>query len=59
MRDPGNWGSPEKYHHPVVGFNSRLDTMQAVVLSAKLTKLNYWNKLRQEAADRYNELLQA
>ena len=59
VRDLGNWGSPEKYHHPVVGFNSRLDTMQAVVLSAKLTKLNYWNKLRQEAADRYNELLQA
>ena len=59
VRNLGNWGSPEKYHHPVVGFNSRLDTMQAVVLSAKLTKLNDWNKLRQEAADRYNELLQA
>jgi len=58
VRNLGNWGSPQKYHHPVIGFNSRLDTMQAVVLSAKLARLNEWNKLRQEAADRYNELLQ-
>ena len=47
----------EKYHHPLVGFNSRLDTMQAVVLSAKLARLDDWNKLRREAADRYVELL--
>jgi dTDP-4-amino-4,6-dideoxygalactose transaminase len=33
--------------------------MQAVVLSAKLARLADWNKLRQEAADRYNDLLQA
>jgi dTDP-4-amino-4,6-dideoxygalactose transaminase len=33
--------------------------MQAVVLSAKLARLADWNKLRQEAADRYRELLQA
>jgi len=59
VRNLGNWGSPQKYHHPVVGFNSRLDTMQAVVLSAKLARLADWNKLRQEAADRYGELLQA
>ena len=57
VRNLGNWGSPQKYHHPVIGFNSRLDTMQAVVLSAKLARLADWNKLRQEAADRYNELL--
>jgi dTDP-4-amino-4,6-dideoxygalactose transaminase len=57
VRNLGNWGSPQKYHHPVVGFNSRLDTMQAVVLSAKLARLTEWNKLRQEAADRYAELL--
>jgi len=59
VRNLGNWGSPQKYHHPVIGFNSRLDTMQAVVLSAKLARLADWNKLRQEAADRYTELLQA
>jgi dTDP-4-amino-4,6-dideoxygalactose transaminase len=57
VRNLGNWGSPQKYHHPVVGFNSRLDTMQAVVLSAKLARLDDWNKLRQEAAGRYDELL--
>ena len=59
VRNLGNWGSSQKYHHPVIGFNSRLDTMQAVVLSAKLARLADWNKLRQEAADRYAELLQA
>ena len=59
VRNLGNWGSSRKYHHPIVGFNSRLDTMQAVVLSAKLARLADWNKLRQEAADRYTELLQA
>ena len=37
--------------------NSRLDTVQAVVLRAKLARLDEWNKLRQEAADRYDELL--
>jgi dTDP-4-amino-4,6-dideoxygalactose transaminase len=57
VRNLGNWGSPQKYHHPVVGFNSRLDTMQAVVLSAKLSRLAEWNKLRQQAADRYSEML--
>jgi dTDP-4-amino-4,6-dideoxygalactose transaminase len=57
VRNLGNWGSPQKYHHPVVGFNSRLDTMQAVVLSAKLARLADWNKLRQDAADRYTDLL--
>jgi dTDP-4-amino-4,6-dideoxygalactose transaminase len=57
VRNLGNWGSPEKYHHPVVGFNSRLDTMHAVVLSAKLARLSDWNKLRQDAADRYTDLL--
>ncbi len=39
-----NWGSTEKYHHPEVGFNSRLDTLQAVVLSAKLSRLAQWNE---------------
>jgi dTDP-4-amino-4,6-dideoxygalactose transaminase len=57
VRNLGNWGSSQKYHHPVLGFNSRLDTMQAVVLSAKLARLSDWNKLRQQAADRYTDLL--
>lgn len=53
-----NHGSPRKYHHEIVGFNSRLDTLQAVVLAAKLRRLEGWNGGRREAADRYSELLQ-
>ncbi len=52
-----NWGSEVKYHHPEKGFNSRLDTVQAVVLSAKLRRLAAWNELRSEAARLYGELL--
>jgi len=57
VRELGNWGSGEKYFHPTVGFNSRLDTLQAVVLKAKLDRLELWNKQRQQAADVYNQLL--
>ncbi|GLZ38310.1 DegT/DnrJ/EryC1/StrS family aminotransferase [Actinokineospora sp. NBRC 105648] len=53
----GAHGSPRKYEHPVLGFNSRLDTLQAVVLSAKLRRLAGWNAARREAADRYTALL--
>jgi dTDP-4-amino-4,6-dideoxygalactose transaminase len=52
-----NYGSDVKYHHPETGFNSRLDTLQAVVLSAKLPHLEKWNELRREAAQRYDSLL--
>jgi dTDP-4-amino-4,6-dideoxygalactose transaminase len=52
-----NWGSDRKYYHPSKGFNSRLDTVQAVVLSAKLKRMADWNRMRQEAAARYDELL--
>ena len=37
--------------------NSRLDTVQAVYLRAKLARLEKWNQMRREAADRYEELL--
>lgn len=50
-------GSPRKYVHDVVGMNSRLDTVQAVVLRAKLARLEKWNDLRRLAAARYDELL--
>jgi dTDP-4-amino-4,6-dideoxygalactose transaminase len=50
-------GSPSKYVHDVVGMNSRLDTVQAVYLLAKLARLEKWNELRREAAARYAELL--
>ncbi|HEY0638697.1 MAG TPA: DegT/DnrJ/EryC1/StrS family aminotransferase [Pseudonocardiaceae bacterium] len=50
-------GSPRKYEHPELGFNSRLDTLQAVVLSAKLRRLEAWNADRRAAAARYDALL--
>jgi dTDP-4-amino-4,6-dideoxygalactose transaminase len=50
-------GSERKYVHETLGFNSRLDTLQAVVLRAKLRRLEGWNELRRAAADRYAELL--
>jgi dTDP-4-amino-4,6-dideoxygalactose transaminase len=52
-----NYGSEVKYQHPELGFNSRLDTLQAAVLNAKLPHLAQWNRKRREAAARYIELL--
>ncbi|HEY5183304.1 MAG TPA: DegT/DnrJ/EryC1/StrS family aminotransferase [Actinomycetes bacterium] len=52
-----NHGSDRKYIHESFGFNSRLDTLQAVVLSAKLARLDGWNELRRAAAAIYAELL--
>jgi dTDP-4-amino-4,6-dideoxygalactose transaminase len=50
-------GSPRKYEHPVLGFNSRLDTLQAVVLLANLRRLDGWNQARRAAAARYDALI--
>lgn len=50
-------GSKVKYVHEVIGWNSRLDAIQAVVLSAKLVHLQRWNEARRIAAQRYAELL--
>lgn len=50
-----NHGMYVRYHHDVVGVNSRLDSIQAAVLDAKLPKLEAYNKERQEAARKYNE----
>jgi dTDP-4-amino-4,6-dideoxygalactose transaminase len=52
-------GSPRKYEHTMFGFNSRLDTLQAVVLSAKLRRLEGWNAARRAAAAVYDEMLAA
>lgn len=59
VRVLGAHGSSTKYVHDVVGMNSRLDTIQAVVLNAKLQRLPRWNALRHEAAERYSSLLAA
>jgi dTDP-4-amino-4,6-dideoxygalactose transaminase len=57
VRVMSSHGSERKYDHEMVGFNSRLDTVQAVVLSAKLRRLAAWNEQRRVAAQRYLELL--
>jgi UDP-2-acetamido-2-deoxy-ribo-hexuluronate aminotransferase len=49
-----NHGMYKRYHHDVVGVNSRLDSIQAAVLDAKLPKLDGYNKARQSAARKYN-----
>ncbi len=50
-----NYGSRAKYVNDVRGFNSRLDPVQAAVLSVKLRFLDKWNRRRQEIAERYCE----
>ena len=45
----------KRYHHDVVGVNSRLDSIQAAVLDAKLPHLDSYNKARRAAAKKYNE----
>ena len=52
-----NYGSDTKYEHPVPGFNSRLDALQAAILSIKLGHVAGWNDARRAAASRYDELL--
>src|SRR5215831_3825235 len=50
-------GSRKKYHAEVLGFNSRLDSLQAAVLGVKLKYLDAWNEARRRAANKYNQLL--
>lgn len=50
-------GSKPKYFHSVVGYNSRLDTLQAAALSVKLNHLESWTEERRKKAARYNQLL--
>ncbi|MDF9824988.1 dTDP-4-amino-4,6-dideoxygalactose transaminase [Breznakia sp. PF5-3] len=53
IRAIGNYGSDYKYHHIYMGTNSRLDEMQAAILSEKLDYLDKWNKRRTEIANYY------
>ncbi|MFN3137804.1 MAG: DegT/DnrJ/EryC1/StrS family aminotransferase [Allomuricauda sp.] len=50
-----NHGMYKRYYHDVVGVNSRLDSIQAAVLRAKLPKLDYYNQKRWEAASKYTK----
>jgi dTDP-4-amino-4,6-dideoxygalactose transaminase len=49
-----NYGSTLKYNHEVIGFNMRLDEIQAAFLEVKLKHLNNWTKQRQEIASWYD-----
>ena len=53
----GNHGRVKKYDHEFEGVNSRLDGIQAAILSVKLRHLEEWTKKRREIAKIYNELL--
>jgi dTDP-4-amino-4,6-dideoxygalactose transaminase len=52
-----NHGSNVRYYHDVIGYNSRLDELQAVVLRAKLKRIDQYNAARRHAAHLYSELL--
>lgn len=50
-----NYGQEDRYHHVTLGFNSRLDEMQAAILRVKLAHLPGWTQRRREIAARYRE----
>jgi dTDP-4-amino-4,6-dideoxygalactose transaminase len=52
-----NHGRVEKYNHQIEGMNSRLDGLQAAILSVKLKYLEEWTESRRQLASLYNELL--
>ena len=58
MRQIARHGAQEKYHHKCIGINSRLDTIQAVILSIKLKHLNNYISQRRKVADIYDANLQ-
>jgi len=53
-----NYGSEVKYHHDEIGYNSRLDELQAAFLRVKLAKLDEWNARRKYVAKTYLSALQ-
>lgn len=57
LRSMRNIGQVKKYKHDIFGYNSRLDTIHAAVLSIKLKHLEDWNKGRREIASLYHKLL--
>ena len=52
-----NHGSSQQYHHDVIGYNSRLDELQAVILRIKLKHIDEYNRQRLQVAQAYNERL--
>ncbi len=58
IRQLRDHGRRESYYHEVIGVNSRLDALQAIILQVKLRYLDQWNQQRQQLAQRYQQLLQ-
>jgi len=52
-----NYGSRSKYHNEIVGYNSRLDELQAAFLRVKLARLDEWNERRRQVAAQYLQAL--
>lgn len=52
-----NHGSEQRYHHDIIGYNSRLDEIQAAILRVKLRHIDEYNNNRYQAAQSYSELL--
>ena len=52
-----NHGSQKKYEHSIIGYNSRLDSIQAAILNVKLKYLNTWNSIRKTIAKEYTNKL--
>ncbi len=50
-------GAKKKYHNEMLGYNSRLDTLQAAILRVKLQHIDEWNEGRRRVAKTYNQLL--
>ena len=59
LRRLRNHGSRQRYYHEEIGWNSRLDSLQAAVLRVKLKKLNAWNTKRNQRANAYDVLLKS
>lgn len=58
IRMLANHGAQAKYHHQLIGINSRLDTLQAAILLIKLRHIDQYNRARQQSAERYRSQLQ-
>jgi len=56
MRQLRNHGSPQRYVHEELGWNCRMDAIQAAVLRAKLPYIEEWNQKRRERAAAYDRL---
>jgi dTDP-4-amino-4,6-dideoxygalactose transaminase len=57
IRSLRNYGSSQKYVHDMIGYNSRLDSLQAAMLRVKLRYLDAWNARRISVAEYYQQLL--